>query len=360
MLRAAPLRFGIYSELQTPPGTPHPARLRDELAAIEQADRLGFDVYSLIEHHFFEQFSISASPLAVFAAAAQRTARIRFRTALHTLPLQHPLRLAGEIAVADILTGGRLECGLGRGHAWLYAPSGVPLAESRARFEEAVDLLLLAWTRERFSYRGRFHAVDDVSVVPRPLQRPHPPLSTGGTSEQSYRLAGERGWALLLPPTRPFEAFAPRLDVYRTACRARGHTPDVIAIRPAYVTDDPAAARREVEPHLLEFFRFNASPMAALAAPARRAELEAAGFAHYASGAMEALRDVTYEDAVGQGIALVGSPEAVAKDVARLAAEEGVGEVAIVAGFGGLPLPQVLRTQELFATRVIPALRPAP
>ena len=351
------MRFGIYSELQTPPGASHADRYRDELRAIEQADALGFDVYSLIEHHFFEQFSISANPLAVFAAAAARTRRIRFRTALHTLPLQHPLRLAAEVAAADILTGGRLECGLGRGHAWLYAPSNVPLEESRPRFDEAIDLLLLAWTRERFSYRGRFYAVDDVSVVPKPLRRPHPPLSTGGTSEQSYRLAGERGWSLLLPPTRPFSTFAPRLDVYRTSSRAAGHTPDVIVIRPVYLTDDPAAARREVEPHLLDFFRFNASPMVALASPERRAELAAKGFAHYASGALEALRDVTYDDAVGQGIALVGSPETVATQAARLAREDGMGELAIVSSFGGLPVELVMRTQELFATRVIPALR---
>lgn len=351
------MRFGIYSEMQTPLGAPHADRVRDELRAIERADALGFDVYSLIEHHFFQEFSISANPLAVFAAAAQRTARIRFRTALHTLPLHNPLRLAGEIAVADILTGGRLECGVGRGHAWLYGPSNVPLEESRPRFEEAVELLHLAWTRDRFSYHGRFYTVEDVSVVPKPLQQPHPPLSTGGTSEQSYRTAGERGWALLLPPTRPYETFAPMLSLYREACRARGHAPHVIVIRPVYLGEDARTLRDEVEPYLLDFFAFNASPMASLASEAQRAELRAKGFVHYASGAMEALRDVTYEDAVAQGIALVGTPDAVAARLARFAREDAVDEIAIVASFGGLPADRVLRTQQLFAERIIPSLR---
>jgi len=351
------VRFGVYSELQTPPGVAHADRFADELAAIEAADALGFDVYSLIEHHGFEQFSISANPLAVFAAAAARTTGIRFRTALHTLPLQHPLRLAAEIAVADILTGGRLECGLGRGHAWLYPLLGVPFEESRPRFEEAVEILLRAWRGERFSHRGRFWAVEDARVVPRPVQWPHPPLSTGGTSEQSYRLAGERGWALLLPPTRPYETFAPRLDLYRTASRAAGHAPHVVVIRPVYVTDDAGAARAEVEPYLRNFFAFNASPMDSLASPQRVSEMAAKGFAHYASGAMQALRDVTYEDAVGQGIAFVGAPDAVARGLSRFMREDGIGEIAIVAGFGGLPRACVLRTQELFAKRVIPALR---
>src|SRR5690606_2508652 len=101
----------------------------------------GFDVYSIIDHHFFQEFSISANPLAFITAAAQRTKRIRFRVALHTLPLCNPMRLAGEIAAADILTEGRLETGLGRGHAWLFERSSVELSESRGRYEEAVEIL---------------------------------------------------------------------------------------------------------------------------------------------------------------------------------------------------------------------------
>src|SRR5262245_36349788 len=107
------LKFGLYAELQTPPGKPHAELYADLLQQMEHADQVGFDVYSVIEHHFFPQFSISANPLALVCAAAQRTRQLRFRIALHTLPLSNPMRLAGEIAAADILTGGRLETGLG-------------------------------------------------------------------------------------------------------------------------------------------------------------------------------------------------------------------------------------------------------
>src|SRR5204863_91507 len=126
------MRFGIYCEIQTPPGKAHYDMTWEIMRQIEHADQCGFDVYSVIDHHFFQKFSISANPLAMFAAAAQRTQRIRFRTALHTLPLENPMRLAGMIAETDILTNGRLECGLGRGHAWLFGPSSLPLEESRA------------------------------------------------------------------------------------------------------------------------------------------------------------------------------------------------------------------------------------
>src|SRR3954468_11350431 len=159
-----PMRFGLYAEMQTPLDKPHAELYRELLAQMEHADQAGFDVYSVIEHHFFEQFSISANPLALFATAAARTQRLRFRVALHSLPLCNPMRLAGEIAAADILTGGRLEAGLGRGHAWLFGRSGVGLAESRGRFDEAVEVLLRAWTEEQFSYHGQFFSFTDLSV----------------------------------------------------------------------------------------------------------------------------------------------------------------------------------------------------
>src|SRR5277367_1525584 len=165
------MRFGIYAEIQTAPGKAHGDMIWEIMRQIEHADEVGFDVYSTIDHHFFSKFSISANPLAMFAAAAQRTKRISFRTALHTIPLADPLRLAGSIAEADILTNGRLECGLGRGHAWLYWPSSMPLEESRPRYEEAIEILLKAWTQEKFSFEGKYYNVKDVTVVPRPLQR---------------------------------------------------------------------------------------------------------------------------------------------------------------------------------------------
>src|SRR3970040_876225 len=94
------MRFGIYAEIQTPPEKPHAEMIWEIFQQMEHADRAGFDVYSVIDHHFFQKFSISANPLALFTAVAQRTQRIRFRTALHTLPLENPLRLAGQIAEA--------------------------------------------------------------------------------------------------------------------------------------------------------------------------------------------------------------------------------------------------------------------
>src|SRR5438552_3626218 len=182
------MRFGIYCEIQTPPGKAHYDMTWEIMRQMEHADQCGFDVYSVIDHHFFQKFSISANPLAMFAAAAQRTQRIRFRTALHTLSLENPMRLAGMIAETDILTNGRLECGLGRGHAWLFGPSSLPLEESRPRYNEAIDILELAFTKEKFSYDGRYYKVKDVTIVPHPVQKPHPKFYTSGALESLTKL----------------------------------------------------------------------------------------------------------------------------------------------------------------------------
>jgi len=353
------MRFGIYTEIQTPPGKPHYDMIWEILRQIEHADQAGFDVYSIIDHHFFQKFSISANPLAMFAAAAQKTRRIRFRTALHTLPLENPMRLAGQIAEVDILTNGRLECGLGRGHAWLFGPANVPLEESRPRYEEAIEILLRAWTQEKFSFEGKFYKVKDVSVVPKPLQKPHPRLFTGGTSDSTYQMAGERGWGIFVPPLLPWKVLEGPLNLYKKACAQHGHPPDIVYIRPVYIDEDEKQIRKEVETALRNFLAFNAAPGESLQGEEKQAELRAKGYGFYASGALESLTKLTYDEIVGQEIGFIGTSRKVIGQVEALEEKGGIGELAIVSNFGGLEHWKSIKTQQLFAQHVIPALRKA-
>jgi alkanesulfonate monooxygenase SsuD/methylene tetrahydromethanopterin reductase-like flavin-dependent oxidoreductase (luciferase family) len=348
------MRFGLYAEMQTPLAQSYVATYHDLMRQMEHADQVGFDVYSLIEHHFFQEFSISANPLALICAVAQKTARLRFRVALHTLPLSNPMRLAGEIAAADIITGGRLETGLGRGHAWLFARSGVDLAESRGRFEEAVDILVRAWTEDTFSYQGRYYRFHDLNVVPKPLQKPYPPLFTGGTSLTTYEMAGARGWGMFLPPLLPFQVMQPSIDAYLNAAQKAGRTPNIVYIRPVYLGDDPVQIEREVKPALLNFLAFNASPVKGL--PPKE-ELQAKGYGFYASGALESLTRLSYRDILEQDIGFIGTPTEVIDKIRRLRAQAPITELAIVSNFGGLEHWKVLKTQELFARHVMPAFR---
>lgn len=351
------MRFGIYAEMQTPPGKSHATMTWEILRQIEHADAAGFDVYSIIDHHFFQKFSISANPLALFAAAAQRTERIRLRVALHTLPLENPMRLAGQIAEADILTRGRLECGLGRGHAWLYGPSNVPLEQSRPRYDEAIDILIGSWTKEKFSYNGQYYQFRDLTVVPKPIQKPHPPLFTGGTSDITYEMAGQRGWGIFVPPLLPWSVLETPLGVYKRACATHGNEPNIVYIRPVYLDDDEKQIRKEVEKALHNFLAFNASPVESFEDEAVKAELRAKGYGFYASGALESLTRLTYEEIVEQEIGFIGTPEKVIRQVRNLQDKGGIGELAIVSNFGGLEHWKSIKTQQLFAERVMPAFR---
>src|SRR6516165_8194186 len=233
--------------MQTPPGKSHSAMTWEILRQIEHADQVGFDVYSVIDHHFFQEFSISANPLALFAAAAQRTRNIRLRTLCHTLPLRNPAVYAGEMAFADILTRGRLDLGVGRGHAWEYPPAGIPMEETQGRYEEALEILELAFTQERFSFRGKYYHLDDVSVVPKPLQKPFPPVYMVGTSGAAFEIGARKGWALAFGGPAPVAAFKPGVDRYREACAKYGTKPTVACVRAVYITEDERQARAECE-----------------------------------------------------------------------------------------------------------------
>jgi alkanesulfonate monooxygenase SsuD/methylene tetrahydromethanopterin reductase-like flavin-dependent oxidoreductase (luciferase family) len=348
------MRFGLYAEMQTPLDRSHVEMYRDLMRQMEHADQVGFDVYSVIEHHFFQEFSICANPLALICAVAQRTTQMRLRVALHTLPLSNPMRLAGEIAAADIITNGRLETGLGRGHAWLFERSGVDLAESRGRFEEAVDILVRAWTEESFSYNGRYYRFKDLSVVPKPLQKPYPPLYTGGTSLTTYEMAGSRGWGMFLPPLLPFKVMEPSINAYLAAARQAGQKPNIVYIRPVYLGDDPRQIEHEVKPALLNFLACNASPVKGLPP---RDELVAKGYGFYASGALESLTRLSYRDILDQEIGFIGTPSEVIAQIRRLREQAPITELAIVSNFGGLEHWKVLKTQEMFARHVMPAFR---
>jgi alkanesulfonate monooxygenase SsuD/methylene tetrahydromethanopterin reductase-like flavin-dependent oxidoreductase (luciferase family) len=250
---AGNMRFGIYCEMQNGFGVDYAKNVWDVLSLIENADQLGYDVFSVIDHHFFQEFSISANPLALFSAAAQRTRNIRLRTLCHTLPLRNPVVYAGEMAFADILTRGRLDLGVGRGHAWEYPPAGIPMEETQGRYEEALEILELAFTQERFSFRGKYYHLDDVSVVPKPLQKPYPPVYMVGTSGAAFEIGARKGWALAFGGPAPVAAFKPGVDRYREPVRSTGPGRPCHACVRCISRKMNGMRRRSAKPHLNDF-----------------------------------------------------------------------------------------------------------
>jgi alkanesulfonate monooxygenase SsuD/methylene tetrahydromethanopterin reductase-like flavin-dependent oxidoreductase (luciferase family) len=152
------------------------------LARIEVMDRTGYDAVWLAEHHF-TGYSVCPSVHMMATHIAARTQHLRIGTAVTLAAFYHPLRIAEEIALLDVLTGGRVNWGAGRGFdPSEFAVFGVPVEESTERFREAVEIVLAAWTNERLTFDGRFHRYEDVEVLPKPRQQPHPPTWMAASS----------------------------------------------------------------------------------------------------------------------------------------------------------------------------------
>jgi alkanesulfonate monooxygenase SsuD/methylene tetrahydromethanopterin reductase-like flavin-dependent oxidoreductase (luciferase family) len=250
------MRFGFFDQLPCAEGYSERQRYRDIMAQIELGDALGFQTAWLGELHFSRPFSILANPLMVLAAAAQRTRRIRLGTAVTLLPLHNPVKVAEEAATADILSDGRLEFGVGRGTAPLhYVGYDIPQEESRERFEEGLDFILQAWTNESFSYQGKYFRAHDLTLVPRPIQTPHPPIRIAANSPDTFPIAGRRGLAIFATPLiNPPEKLRAGLAVYRDTLPA-GVRGDTALAFPVHVTTSRAQARQECEASLRRFFR---------------------------------------------------------------------------------------------------------
>ena len=353
------LTFGTYTEIQCPPGGHHAELIQDVIRLAEHADERGYEVFTTLEHPFFEQFAINPNPLALFCTLAQRTQNLRFRALCHTLPLHNPMILAGEIAQADILTGGRLECGIGRGHAWLNEPANIVMEENQERYVEALDILLLAWTQERFSYDGKYYQAKDLSVVPRPLQSPHPKIFQVGTSMKWFERAANSGWGVCVGGPAPSIVFKEPANFYLDACRRAGTDPTLGYIKAIYLDEDEDAAIRDAERSVRNFVDFNVSPMDSLArsSPEEKQRLIDAGYAFYAAEEFPALRELSYGELLDAGIVFVGTPEKVTDQLVELYREFGFQELIIMSYYGGIERYQAMRTQELFAKRVMPVLK---
>jgi alkanesulfonate monooxygenase SsuD/methylene tetrahydromethanopterin reductase-like flavin-dependent oxidoreductase (luciferase family) len=223
-------------------------------------DTLGFDVAWMAEIHFGGAFSLVSVPLMVVPVIAQRTRRIRIGTAVSLLPLHHPLSLAEQAATADLLSGGRLEFGVGRGsiptHFYGF---GIPLEENRARFDESLEIIRLAWTQERFSYTGRFHTVENVSVVPKPLQRPHPPIRVGVHTAESFAHLGDLGLPIYSgTTTTPLPQLREGMALYRAHLQDAGHawqSHQAALMLPIHVAPTSAAARKAMRPGVEKFYQ---------------------------------------------------------------------------------------------------------
>jgi len=193
------MEFGLFTEFPSPPGVSEAAAFDESLGQMKAAEEMGFDAVWLAEIHFQKDRSVLASPLVIASALAACTRRVKIGIAVQVLPLSHPLHLAEDVATVDQLSRGRLDFGVGRsGLPAHYHGFNIPYAESRARFLETLDVLVKAWTQERFSHEGTYFQFRDVCVTPKPYQRPHPPIRMAATTQDTYPLVGRMGYPIFI------------------------------------------------------------------------------------------------------------------------------------------------------------------
>jgi alkanesulfonate monooxygenase SsuD/methylene tetrahydromethanopterin reductase-like flavin-dependent oxidoreductase (luciferase family) len=197
------------------------ARALERIAIMDQS---GYDAVWLAEHHF-STFSVCPSVHVMGAHVAARTRHLRIGTAVSLAAFYHPLRLAEEVALLDVLSGGRVNWGAGRGFDRReFDTFGVPPEESAERFREAVEIVLAAWRNERLSYEGKFHRYEDVEVLPKPLQQPHPPVWVAASSDSAIEWAAQQGFSILMDPHAAHVEIARKRRLYRERLAAHGHS----------------------------------------------------------------------------------------------------------------------------------------
>jgi alkanesulfonate monooxygenase SsuD/methylene tetrahydromethanopterin reductase-like flavin-dependent oxidoreductase (luciferase family) len=218
------MRFGVLQFFSWSRRVPLATVYERALQRIEVMDQTGYDAVWVAEHHF-STYSVCPSPLLMGMQAAARTKRLRIGTAVTLAAFYNPLRLAEELAMLDILSGGRLNWGAGRGfEAAEFRAFDVPPEESSDRFRECVEIVRAAWSSDRLTYRGKYWQFEDVEVLPKPLQQPSPPVWLAATSHESVRRAAEKGYSILMDPHSTNTELAEKRRYYDAQLKEHGHS----------------------------------------------------------------------------------------------------------------------------------------
>lgn len=358
------MKFDLFYELSVPrfKGLSEAQVYTQALEEIALAETLGFDTLWAVEHHFMPEYSHSSAPEMFLAAASQRTARLRLGHAIVPMPYNHPVRVAERIATLDVLSGGRAEFGFGRGFSPVeYASFGVAMADSRSLTEEALAIVRASFAGGPVSFAGRHFRLEAVDILPKVIQRPHPPVWTAAVSPDSFELAARLGIGVLVGPFKPWFMVKEDIRRYREHWRSHhGDRPTIPGQNPRaamtvgiFCHEDGKAARRLAK----EPFEWFYGKLLGQTRPIL--EQLYAGFEYYRSmGRFGALLDKAVNLSLLDtfGMAVVGDPEHCIKRL-RALQKAGVDHVLLAFGAGAMPTAAVRDSMRLFAERVMPALR---
>ena len=352
--------FDLFYELASPAqaGRSESRLYEETLEEIALADRLGFNGVWLVEHHFSGEYSHSTAPEVFLAAASQRTKAIRLGHGVVVLPYHHPIHVAEWIATLDVLSGGRVELGIGRGFSVEeYAAFGIAMQDSRAHVEESLAILRQA-LRRTVHHSGRRFRFAGVDVTPKPIQAPHPPLWTAAVSPETFTWAAREGIGVLAGPFKPWFLVRRDLGAYRRAWRD-AHGADApspgqnsrfgVTVGVLCLEDGDEARRLGADAFVWFYRRLLEQTRPILEALERTYEY------YRTLGRLRFLmqRALSLRILDAMGMVVVGDPDECTRKLTRLA-QAGVDHVLCAVGAGVLPTEIVQRSLHVMAERVLP------
>jgi natural product biosynthesis luciferase-like monooxygenase protein len=321
-----------------------------------RADELGYSSVKTVEHSFYDYGGHSPNPCVFLSAVAARTKRIRLITGAVIPAFHHPAHLGGDLAMLDNMSNGRLDVGFGR--AFLpkeFEVYGVPMSESRARFEESIAMIRRLWTEERVSERGHFWTLDEVRLMPRVVQKPHPPIWIAAIStEESFLYAARSGFHLMIVPYagKPGQ-LREFVKLYRKVWAESGHKPGAEQVQVAqfcYVSEDGNEARAGFQRICKRYLETFAD---AVVSWQGKSSDQYPGYDKMVASILA----TTPEKIIEMGGAFVGTPREVIDQVQACIDAFGPIEPSMQINFGGSRDEEALRTLELLASKVMPKFR---
>jgi natural product biosynthesis luciferase-like monooxygenase protein len=352
------MKFGMLHLFENPIDRTEHQIVKEQLDIMRAAEDLGFDSVWPAEHHFSE-YGYCGSPALTLAAIAAVTKRIRLGSGVVVLPFHNPLRVAEDFAMLDLMSDGRVDFGVGRG----YQPSEyhgfqVDQVKSRGIFNEALEVILQAWTQERVNFKGVHFQYEDQPVRPKPLQKPHPPVWVAGITDATFSMIGKWGFNLLCAPVFGFQGKSAEklLEDYRAALRAGGHDPrtrEIAALTMVYCGDTTEQARRDFTDPVLWYYRTISKYVAP---PAGQAPVKT--YEVYAK-TRELAAAITWDELIKAGAVICGDRDHCIEQISNIEQKYGVTQILCWTRLGGLDHRKVLKSMERMQQHVIPYFRRA-
>ena len=339
------MNFGTFLLMQSPSARSSQEIYGRALDVAQAAETLGFHNVWLAEHHF-STYGYLSRPAQLATYIAAKTSRVRVGTAVIVVPLHHPLVVAEEIATLDLVSGGRLDVGLGRGYQhYEFERFGLELESGRARWEESIDIILKAFAGEPFTYDGKIFKIPETTIFPQPVQQPRPPIWITAQSPDSVEGAVRRGFNVLTGgfgvPIERMAEFRRLFD--RVVEEVKPVEPLKVGVqRAVYVTDSESDARAAAEEA-----RWNMRVTLSLRNHYERVEKGRAI-------PVPAPKEPDVDDLLDRFL-VIGTPDTCIRQIKRIQQDVGITHFNCSFWFGDLAHARVLRSMELFAREVMPA-----